>query len=118
VTDKIYQALVGNDVDGVLYAVDVIRHDRKLWLVTGWLELPSLGVSRPIRIIRFDNRQHQRMPAALKQGMPEYILNGPVPKALLDGPARPQQAFSYEDVDAPEIDIPASVRPLHMGRVN
>ena len=110
-TDRIYQALVGNDTDGTMAAVDVIKHEGKLWLVPHWLELPKDKVSRPARIIRFDNQQHQHVPQAMNQGWPEYMLNTPVPKRLLDG-VPPQQPTSYEYADNPDIDVPESIRPL------
>jgi hypothetical protein len=112
-TDKIYTAMVGTDGDANLYKVDVIRHDGKLWLVPHWLEAPSLGVSRPARMVRFDNQPHQE-----NIGSPfgDYILNGPAPKALLRMEPLKEQSFSFDHLELPDIDVPASVRPLSMGK--
>lgn len=111
--DKIYTAMVGNDTDGKLHKVDVIEHEGKLWLVPHWLEAPSIQESSPARIIRFDNRPHQR---ALGSNFGDYILNGPIPRVLLEpnSPKEPVPGFEY--VELPDIHIPASVRPLHTGR--
>lgn len=112
-TDKIYTAMVGNDVDGGIYSVDVIKHDGKLWLVPHWLEVPSKKVSMPARMIRFDNQPHQQTSGSWTG---DYILNGPVPKDLL-GPTTPKQKIpGWEYLELPEVEIPESVRPIHTGR--
>jgi hypothetical protein len=53
------------------------------------------------RMIRIDSLPHQPMtnPAF---GL-DFVLNGPLPKAVLDGVATPEQAEQYEIVERPEI---------------
>jgi hypothetical protein len=100
---KILKVVIPSD-GGKIYKCDAIEHEGKLWLVPQWLAVPAKGVTKPRRIIRMDSLQHQRMsnPA---YGM-DYILNGYMPKDVLDGRATPEQARQYEIVELPEIEIP------------
>ena len=41
----------------------------------------------------------------------DFVLNGPLPKAVLDGVATPEQAAQYEIVELPEIEIPMPQPP-------
>jgi hypothetical protein len=94
---------------GAILECDAIRYDGKLWLVPEWLDEPSSGTTKPRRMIRIDTLPHQPM-ANPAYGM-EFILNGPLPKAVLDGVAEPEQAAQYEIVELPEIEIPMPQRP-------
>ena len=89
---------------GAIQECDAIKYDGKLWLVPQWLEEPGRGTTKPRRIIRINSLPHQPMtnPAF---GL-DFILNGPLPKAVLDGVATPEQAAQYEIVELPEIEIP------------
>jgi len=113
VTIKLISALVQDEATGTIYKSDGIEYDNKLWLVPSWLEVPGKRVSMPARIIRFDNLPHQSLRGSRYPA--DYLLNGPVPKALL-GRETPREIVSgYEYVELPEIEVPESVRPLQKG---
>jgi hypothetical protein len=42
----------------------------------------------------------------------DFILNGPLPKAVLDGVATPEQAAQYEIVELPQIEISMPQSPV------
>ena len=88
---------------GAVQECDAIKYDGKLWLVPQWLDEPGSGTTKPRRIIRIDSLPHEPMtnPAF---GL-DFILSGPLPKAVLDGVATPEQAAQYEIVELPEIEI-------------
>ena len=108
---KIFTAMFGNDTDGIVHKCDAIEYDGKLWLVPHWLEVLQQRVSKPARMIRFDNQPHQAL-CGSKFG--DYLLNGPVPKALLERTTPGQPIAGFEYVELPDIEIPETVRPLKM----
>ena len=99
---KVLKVGVGSG-GGAIQECDAIKYDGKLWLVPQWLDEPGSGTTKPRRIIRIDSLPHEPMtnPAF---GL-DFILNGPLPKAVLDGVATPEQAAQYEIVELPEIEI-------------
>ena len=99
---KVLKVGVGSG-GGAIQECDAIKYDGKLWLVPQWLDEPGRGTTKPRRMIRIDSLPHQPMtnPAF---GL-DFILNGPLPKAVLDGAATPEQAAQYEIVELPEIEI-------------
>jgi hypothetical protein len=101
--------MVGDDTDGVIHKCDAIEYDGKLWLVPHWLEVLQQRVSKPARMIRFDNQQHQDVRGS-KFG--DYVLSGPVPKVLLDRTTPKQPVAGFEYVELPDVEIPETVRPL------
>jgi hypothetical protein len=105
---KILRVGIGSD-NGEILKCDAIEFEGSLWLVPQWLDEPAKGVTKPRRIIRMGPLPHQKMsnPA---YGL-DYILNGYMPKAVLDGTAPPEQASPYEIVELPEIEFPMQPRP-------
>jgi hypothetical protein len=105
---KVLKVGVGSG-GGAIQECDAIKYDGKLWLVPQWLDEPGRGTTKPRRMIRIDSLPHQPMtnPAF---GL-DFILNGPLPKAVLDGAATPEQAAQYEIVELPEIEIPMPQPP-------
>jgi hypothetical protein len=106
-TMKIFKAMVVS-ADGPLYQIDVIEHDKKLWLVPQWLDSPAEGVSRPARIIRMDTLPHQKNLPGSPYG--DYVLNEPVPTELLNlqTPKQPIDGFEFQEM--PELSVPLSNR--------
>ena len=102
---KVLKVGVGSG-GGAIQECDAIRYDGKLWLVPQWLDEPGRGTTKPRRMIRIDSLPHQPMtnPAF---GL-DFILNGPLPKAVLDGVATPEQAAQYEIVELPGRDSNAA----------
>jgi len=96
---------------GAIQECDAIKYDGKLWLVPQWLDEPGSGTTKPRRIIRIDSLPHEPMtnPAF---GL-DFILSGPLPKAVLDGVATPEQAAQYEIVELPEIEISMPQSPAN-----
>ena len=97
---KVLKVGVGSG-GGAVQECDAIKYDGKLWLVPQWLDEPGRGTTKPRRMIRIDSLPHQPMtnPA---YGL-DFILNGPLPKTVLDGVATPEQAAQYEIVELPEM---------------
>jgi hypothetical protein len=89
---KVLKVGVGSG-GGAIQECDAIKYDGKLWLVPQWLDEPGRGTTKPRRMIRIDSLPHQPMtnPAF---GL-DFILNGPLPKAVLDGAATPEQCRNH-----------------------
>lgn len=107
--DKILKVLLFNDTDGALFHCDAIEHEGSLWLVPHWLEAPAIAVSKPARMVRIDH-----LPRQPGGAYGDYVLNAPVPKVLLERatPRGPVVGFEYREL--PDVEIPASVRPLEI----
>lgn len=101
---KILKAMVGSSDSGKLFKVDVIEHDKKLWLVPQWYDVPAQGVSKPARIIRMDTLPHQKNAPNSPYG--DYILNAPIPTALLNLPTPRPPIPGFEVQEMPEISFP------------
>lgn len=104
---KIFKTMVGSD-DGVVYQVDTLRHRGGLWLVPRWLESPTEKLRRPARIIRIDTLPHQKVKRGPDSIPADYVLNGPIPKAVLDGanPKAGEQQFVVEEMPQIALHIP------------
>ena len=99
---KILKTLVGSD-DGQIRTCDTIEHEGGLWLVPHWSVAPSQGWKMPTRIIRMDTLPHQKMPDSWAQ---DYVLNGPIPKAVLFCETPPEEAHGFVVIDRPDIRLP------------
>ena len=62
--------------------VDGLSYDNKLWLVPNWLDYPQEGMSRPERMIRFDNLPLDQLE---ENSLYDFLLQEPVPRDVLDG---------------------------------
>ena len=103
---RIFSVMIIAPEDGSIAKCDGIAHEGKLWLVPHWLDVPGQGLTRPVRLIRFDQLAHQRSQGA-KDGI-EYVVNEPIPKALFDIRTPKITAPRFEVVDLPELAIPRS----------
>lgn len=81
---------------------DVIEHEQKLWLVTGWLSHNALPVKRPQRIICLSSLQYQAV------DLPDaaFLVTQPMPRGLFDLSIPPQLAGGYTVIDDPDIVLP------------
>jgi hypothetical protein len=95
------KALVQAAEDGSLYEIDVVDHDNKLWLVPHWYDVPALGLTKPARLIRLDTLKHQP-----PSGQSRYVVNAPMPTALLSLPTPKQPTFGFEVQEMPELSLP------------
>jgi hypothetical protein len=105
--EAIRKALVVTD-DGSIFQSDVIEHEGSFWLVPEWLDVPGRGVTMPRRIVSMATVRYQRTPGAHR----EFVVNDPIPKAVLDGRAPSQEASKYDVRELPEIEFPL---PKRMG---
>lgn len=62
--------------------VDGMSYENKLWLVPKWLDYPLEKMSKPERMIRFDNLPFDQLEA---NSLHDFLLQEPIPKAVLDG---------------------------------
>ena len=95
---KIYKTwmLVGNEI----HLVDTIEHAGQRWLVPGWLDRPSAGWSRPVRIILLDVLAHRRLPEGATE---DYILEYSIPKDVFYGRSPPAPGSGFVVLEQPEI---------------
>lgn len=99
---QIFTTAVGSD-DGKIYTVDTIDHEGAFWLVPHWTIPPGEGVRRPTRMIRLDRSAMLPAPPGYPQ---DWVLQTPVPKAVLFGETPPEEAHGFEVVDRPDISLP------------
>lgn len=97
---KVFKTLVASE--GGIYKFDTIEYQGGLWLVPKWIDMPSEGYVSPMRLIRMDVLPHQRTPG----GPGDYMLNHPVPRAVLDGNVSPQSAKAFVVLEQPDLKIP------------
>lgn len=95
------KAIVHAKEDGSTYEVDLIEHENELWLVPHWYDVPAQGVTKPARLIRLKSLRYQ--PPA---GVLRYIVNTPIPKALLNLQTPKQSIPGIEVQEMPEISLP------------
>lgn len=76
--------------------LDAIEFDNKLWLVPEWYVNAKEGLTSPVRIIRFDNLEYQKL-----EGHPDcqFSLKRPIPESVLDG----KTTSGYEVHESPDI---------------
>ena len=92
-----------NASDGILYRIDTIRHEGKLWLVPEWFDNPKAGWRKPVRIVCMNGLPHQETPG----GPTDFVLNAGIPKSVFDDPAQPQSESGYLVIERPDIRFPA-----------
>jgi len=85
--------------------MDVIEHEGQFWLVPHWFENLATKQSKPSRLIALSTIQHQRV-----DGSPlgDFVVSGPIPKAVIEGRVRQQKGFGMNDyivVEAPDIVV-------------
>ena len=98
------KAMLGIADGDEMWHCDVIEHEGSLWLVPEWLHHPTEGCMQPARIIRMTGQSYQENPAGSWLG--DYLLNDPIPKAVLDGRIACGQGVAYAVVERPDIRIP------------
>lgn len=87
----------------VISALSVIEHEGSLWIVTGWLEHKTKPLRRPIRLIQLTGLQYEELDPQ-KHGA-DYLVNQPIPKAVIDGRALPEEAVGFVVLDTPKIEF-------------
>ena len=87
---------------GNIHGCDVIEFEGTFWLVPEWLDVPARGVTKPRRIVSLAKVRYQRTPGADR----EFVVNDPIPIAVLEGRAPSQIAERYDVRELPEIEFP------------
>jgi hypothetical protein len=100
---RIFTSTIGTDI-GTVVKADTIKHEGKLWIVLKWLVSPDERVQRPAYIIRIDDLPLQHTPGG---PFGDYILlQGNIPKAVLDGLSESGPDHQFEVVQTPDIQYP------------
>jgi hypothetical protein len=99
---KIHKTKVA--VGSSLVDMDTIELDGGLWLVPIWIDNRTTGSSKPGRHIRIDQLRHQKSSGNLH----DFILNGPIPKGVIDGSIPPESVIGFDVVDDPDLLNPNS----------
>ncbi len=86
---------------GKLFKMDTIEYEGKMWLVPEWIDMRTEGYSMPVRIVCLDTLRHQ--PSQTKSL--DFLLNDPIPKAVLDGQIPPQSEADYLVLERPDIRV-------------
>jgi hypothetical protein len=103
------KAIVQSEDDGSLRELDIIEHEDQLWLVPHWYDVPAQGVTKPTRIIRLKSLRYQP-PVGNHLG---YVVNTPIPTALLNVPTPKQPTFGIEVREIPDISLPLASKRAH-----
>ena len=99
----IKKTMVGNATGSEIFQCDTIDHEGLLWLVPEWLHNQEEGWMQPARIIQMSGLQYQE---TLGSPIGDYILNGPIPKAVFDGETAYAGVHKYRVIEQPDIRIP------------
>lgn len=100
---KIFKTMLSLEGEAIIYQIDTIEYEGKMWLVPRWLEASSEGWKRPERIICLDELRHQRG----SSGIPaDFILNDPIPRSVLLDQIQEQSKYSSLVIMRPDIRIP------------
>ena len=101
-TGQKYRCYVRSD-DGHTYNMTVIEHDGGLWIVPEWIATPYPNMHKPARLIRMDTLPHQSLGQIQKEFADQYQLDGPIPKAVLDGETTGTAGQQLDVLEAPDL---------------
>ena len=87
---------------GTIYKMDTIEHEGQYWLVPEWSDSQSQTWTMPTRIILLDTLAHQKSDG--KQW--DFVLNDPIPKAVVYVETEPEPDIEYVVVERPDIRFP------------
>jgi hypothetical protein len=91
---------------------DAIEHESKLWLVTHWLDVPARGLSKPGRLVRFDNLPHRPAHPTLEPGA-KWVLTVPLPIRLFDFETPKPPLTGFEILEMPDV-TPGAPQPRRL----
>lgn len=83
-------------VDGIVL-MDVVRWNGELWLVPEWLEWPEQQLQTPAVAVRLDLLPHQ----STRLGGVDFVVNNPIPTAVLSGEISPEAAQPFQVMHGP-----------------
>jgi hypothetical protein len=93
--------------DGSQQLCDTIQHEGRLWLAPEWLEDPSKPYSKPARLIGMSGLKYRSLPL---RGDVDFVLEHPVPEAVLQGRVHGPQADPFVVLERPDVRIHNAVR--------
>jgi len=86
-----------------------IEYKGAIWLVTKWLPFHAEGYTKPERMIRLDQFQHERFdPPATNPGPlqgTDFGIRDPVPKALFLGDLTDKLKAQYVVLERPDVKL-------------
>lgn len=91
--------------EGSIGRLSVIELEGALWLVAGWMTHNTKPLKRPTRLIRLTGLRFQTADPTAHGA--DYLVEEPIPKAVLDGPLSPETAGKFVVWDKPNIELPA-----------
>ena len=91
---------------GAIHKMDTIEHEGRFWLVPEWLDSQSEAWTMPARIILLDTLHHQKSDGEQW----DFVLNDPIPKAIVHGETEPEPDSQYFVVERPDIQFPKPPR--------
>jgi hypothetical protein len=106
----VLKTLIAIEGTNEICRVDTIQYEGKLWLVPEWLESPTQGWKKPKRIILLDGLQYQRLRPGDLRG--NFLLNAPIPRAVIDGRAPNAEDNGYVVIETPlgvQVPIPRGI---------
>lgn len=93
---KVKQFKVAVPVEDTIQTIDGLEYEGKLWLVSLWADNLQQKISKPERMIRFDQLEFSTLQ---NPGPHQFALTRPIPKAVLDG----QSNNGYEILEGTQI---------------
>jgi len=104
---KIFKTMMSfSDVaEGIIYKMDTIEYQGKMWLVPEWLDSPLRGWRMPARIICLDVLPHQKTSGT--NAPADFVLNHGIPKSVCDGQIQTQAEDLFVVIERPDIKFPA-----------
>jgi hypothetical protein len=103
---RVFKTAIPRD-DQHFFVCDTIQHDGKLWLAPEWLEEPTRPYSKPARLIGMSGLKYRSVPL---RGDVDFVVEEPLPEAVLSGRVRAPEADPFVIIEAPDIRIQNSVR--------
>jgi len=106
-SDKIFKVLVTYDPPELVIH-DAILLEGALWCVSQWLENLDQGYRIPERLIRPRGARYDLTGGSQDLGplQVDYVLSGTLPKAVVEGRARPEEAVGFLVKEAPDVRFP------------
>ena len=106
-SDKIFKVLVTYDPPELVIH-DAILLEGALWCVSQWLENLDEGYRIPERLIRPRKARYDLPEGSQDLGLHQvdYVLSDSLPRAVVEGRARPEEATGFLVKEAPDLRFP------------
>lgn len=87
-----------------------LEYEGKFWFVPHWYDSPDKTMSKPSRLVRFDNLPHEDLrkgPLAL------FFLQMPMPTVFFDPKPLTRKLSGIEHLEAPDMFVEGSMIETH-----